>query len=246
MRGNELLEKMNLIDCQYIEEADNTPKRKIHLRWIAVAACLCLIVGACALLFRPQEETPMDPVYSDRTTVTINYNYEGEIPDPKSVLQYFTEEEMFAMDNHLIFRGVVTNLQNISIDFNGRLEIRCIATIQISKVIRGDLQAGHKIQVVLPCGLDFQREDTGIIRQIRVGMEGIFMPIRYDENSYMEMNGDVLMCQDLAPCGLGDGVRWVFLKKDQGGLIFARSAYPGAKDASTLEEIEEYIAKMLQ
>lgn len=48
MRGNELLDKMDLIDPVYIEEADTKPKMKKSL-WIkgsAIAACLCLAAGA--------------------------------------------------------------------------------------------------------------------------------------------------------------------------------------------------------
>ncbi|MFR0770197.1 MAG: hypothetical protein ACLSHO_11875 [Dysosmobacter sp.] len=47
MRGNELLDKMELIDPAYIEAADAAPnKRKsAWAKWGAAAACLCLICG---------------------------------------------------------------------------------------------------------------------------------------------------------------------------------------------------------
>ena len=47
MRGNEFLDKMELIDPAYIEAADAAPKagRKIWTGWrAAVAACICLVV----------------------------------------------------------------------------------------------------------------------------------------------------------------------------------------------------------
>ena len=45
MRGNELLDKMELIDPAYIEAADAAPnKRKsVWAKWGAAAACLCLV-----------------------------------------------------------------------------------------------------------------------------------------------------------------------------------------------------------
>ena len=45
MRGNELLDKMELIDPAYIESADRAPVRKriYWTRWVAMAACFCLI-----------------------------------------------------------------------------------------------------------------------------------------------------------------------------------------------------------
>ena len=45
MRGNELLDRMELIDPDYIEEADRAPGKKwiYWTRWAAMAACFCLI-----------------------------------------------------------------------------------------------------------------------------------------------------------------------------------------------------------
>lgn len=45
MRGNELLDKMELIDPAYIEAADAAPnKRKsVWAKWGTLAACLCLV-----------------------------------------------------------------------------------------------------------------------------------------------------------------------------------------------------------
>ncbi len=44
MRGNEFLDKMNLVDPAYVEAADMIPKRRKSSlrRWCAIAACLCL------------------------------------------------------------------------------------------------------------------------------------------------------------------------------------------------------------
>ena len=63
MRGNELLDKMELIDPAYIEEADRAPgKKRIYwTRWAAMAACFCLIVGAIHLLPRWQNNPGTEP-----------------------------------------------------------------------------------------------------------------------------------------------------------------------------------------
>ena len=54
MRGNEFLDKMELIDPAYVEEADNKPKKKksILVKWGAMAACFCLIAAAAAAVPR--------------------------------------------------------------------------------------------------------------------------------------------------------------------------------------------------
>ena len=52
MRGNELLDKMGLIDLAYIEAADVKPKKKdVWVKWGVVAACLFLVaVGALSIV----------------------------------------------------------------------------------------------------------------------------------------------------------------------------------------------------
>ena len=243
MRGYELLDKMSLIDPVYIENADIKPKRR--LRWLAVAASLCLIVGIFAFIENSDKLPTQDPARHNKSTATITYNYEGQIPKYQADLAPLSEEEMFGMENLYIFRGSVKRLENISIDFYGDTAIQCIATITISKVFKGDLPVDSEITVLLPCGINIGHdvEDTCVIRRLKVGMEGIFMPIIYDD-SYWEQNGAVLFQKELAPCGLGDGMRWVFLNTDH-ELVFAKFAYPGAKYAQDLEDIEIYIEEML-
>ena len=64
MRGNELLDNMELVDAAYVEAADATPKKKAWIRWTAMAASLCLIVGAAlgfGLLKSPGVEPDVEP-----------------------------------------------------------------------------------------------------------------------------------------------------------------------------------------
>lgn len=57
MRGNELLDKMALIDPAYVEAADQTPKKKNYswLKFGALAACLCLIIIGVVLQREPTD-----------------------------------------------------------------------------------------------------------------------------------------------------------------------------------------------
>lgn len=68
MRGNELLDKMELIDPAFVEEADRQPVKKkvIWVRWTAMAACFCLIAGA-AWLWIEQFEYPDDLRWQEKT-----------------------------------------------------------------------------------------------------------------------------------------------------------------------------------
>lgn len=67
MRGNELLDKMELIDPTYVEAADvRSKKKRAWLKWGAMAACLCLIVfGTVAISMRNQEPNSNDYPYTD-------------------------------------------------------------------------------------------------------------------------------------------------------------------------------------
>lgn len=255
MRGNEFLSKMELIDPAYIELADAKPKKKknVWVKWVAMAACLCLVVGAITMISR-LADNHIDSqlgeiILSDKTTAKVLYGYDdSEYISQKEELVYLTEEEMFAFENMYIFRGKVGELTNVTIDFNGKKEVRCIATIIIGEVYQGNLVAGDQITMLIPCAIGLAGsavKDTGVIAQLKSGMEGIFMPWVYDEDSYIEMNGAVLMKQDLAACGIADGMRWAFLDTEQ-GLAFLRSAYPGAKDATNLDDIEAYVIDMLK
>lgn len=71
MRGNEFLDKMELIDPAYVEEADKKPykKKSIWLKWGVTAACLFLIVGS--VLAIRQQLTPEVPDSPDSTTPPV-------------------------------------------------------------------------------------------------------------------------------------------------------------------------------
>jgi len=251
MNSKDLYNAFQDIDDDILERSDSFSRKKtLWIIFAAAAACLLLVIGAIALLPHIKQQS-LDPqsggfVLSPQTTATVSYDYDNITPASKERLEYFTEEEMFALENLYIFRGEVKKLTNITIDFKGEKERRCIAEIAITEVYKGDIADGEQIKMLLPCqiNVDPHMEDTGIIRQIETGMEGIFMPIVYNKDSYMEMNGAVLMFRDLADCGLGDGIRWAFLSTDH-GIVFAREAYKGAQYANNLDDIEEYVIEML-
>lgn len=57
MTGNDLLDKLSLIDPAYVEEADREPKKKSYswLKFGALAACLCLIIIGVVLQREPTD-----------------------------------------------------------------------------------------------------------------------------------------------------------------------------------------------
>ena len=75
MRGNELLDKMELADPAYVEAADRKPLRKSRgwIPWAAAAACLCLLIAAIPV-FSQKPSTPQEGTtdYGGPPRVAVN------------------------------------------------------------------------------------------------------------------------------------------------------------------------------
>lgn len=71
MRGNEFLDKMELIDPAYIEAADTKLKTKktVLVKWGAMAACLCLVVVGALMI--GQQGAPQPPDSTNLEPITI-------------------------------------------------------------------------------------------------------------------------------------------------------------------------------
>lgn len=242
MRGNELLDNIELADAAYVEAADAHPRRAVWIRWVAVAACLVIVIAAAPLLL-PQAQLPL----SERSEgVTVRYtNFPINFGSANNLV-YLTEEELFTEFDTAIFRGSITSISNIVLDFNGSKDYRAIAEIQVEEVYRGECQAGETVSVLLPCPVatQFWVSDSETVSQMTVGMSGIFMPMAYCDDSMRQENGATLMLKDIADYGFADGSRYAFLETDS-GLIFSRTAYESISNAKTLSEIEEYVIKMI-
>ncbi len=255
MNGNELLEKMDLIDPAYIIAADPAPKKKnaSWIKWGAVAACICLVVAF--MLIARSGASDDDSVFENsvsvtKTTAKVTYGYEKDpAGPPRPSLVYYSEEEMFAKEEIAVFRGRVGDLTYITVDFDIYKVYWTVAEISVDKVYKGDISEGDVIKMLIHCQVGVENpmwvEDNDTIVLLRSGMEGIFMPMKYDDDSKYETNGFVLMLRDVADYGIGDGTRWVFLSTDS-GVRYAESAYPGAKGAKTLDDIEAYVIDMLK
>lgn len=72
MRGNEFLDKMELVDPVYVEEADQQPP-KTHSRWLkwgGLAACLCVVAAASVFALTAPDDGPrcVEPVPAPNVT----------------------------------------------------------------------------------------------------------------------------------------------------------------------------------
>ena len=252
MTKQEAFRLIGEIDGRYVEAAqDCAPRKRINrkrnMRMLAAAAaCLVLAAGIFAGAMRYHEAARQIPLVASSAGVTARYT--DKAFDPVSAggensLVWLSEDEIFTHWNTAIFRGTVTDVRNVEIDFAGRKMYRAIAWVRVCTVVRGPYAEGEEVKILLPgaAASGSRAEDCGVIESIRVGIEGIFMPIVYDdENNFLEMNGVTLDKRDLAPCGLADGERWAFFETPH-RLIYAESAFPSLAGAKTLDEVEAFL-----
>lgn len=242
MRTEKFFEILGQMDDAYVKSARQG--RKSGKRWAAVAACLAVLAAIGIWMLHDRQN--MLPLSDGSQGVTVKYT--SKVPAVTAIhsLIDLTEEELFTYFDTAIFRGTVMSIDNIVLSFQGEKSYRAIAEIQVEQVYRGDCQAGDTLHVLLPCPIadGVWVEDSDTIAAMRVGMTGIFMPIVYQDTDYWKQNGATLLLKDIADYGFADGARYAFLETAD-GLVFSRSAYESIAGAQTLEQVAEYVVRML-
>ncbi len=250
MNVKKFSEAMGDVDDRYIVEAVSY-KRKVAksriIRRVIIAASIAAVFLIGVSIINMQRNTiPL----SDRShNVAVRYTSNPFIFFRHSgSLIGLTEEELFTKFDTVIFKGTIKEIKNIVVDFNGEKEYRAIAQIGVGKVYRGTCSEGDTVSVMLPCPISgwIHVTDTSTVSEMKAGVTGIFMPMVLDDESALWMeNGASLDKRDLADYDFVDGERYAFLETDS-GLVFSRWAYASIADATTLDEVEEYIEKMLE
>ncbi len=243
MKQEDFFELLADLDERYIVEAEAPIKstrkhRKKLLFAVGLVAAACL----CVLVFRGRS---IELSHSKG----VRASYATFVPSigMDACLVNLTEEEIFKENSDAIFKGTVTKIDNIRLSFNGSAMYQALAEVQVEKVYHGICTEGKTVRMLLPGAVSENSHNSimDTLGELEVGMTGIFMPMLYGIDSVHQSNGATLYLGELAPYGFGDGIRFAFLETED-GLVFDRSAYVGAKDAVTLEDIEAYIYKMLE
>jgi len=207
---------------------------------------ISLIIALC-FLFLINPGGDFDLVRSKG--VKANYIADPPYIEGAGCLIELTEEELFAPYFEgmevVAFEGEVVKVESIVISFGiGRTwkNYRAIAHIEVSDVLRGDIDAGTTVAVLLPTlvGPKDYSSASSVSSKMTVGTTGIFMPAKYNENSTWWMNNRTLYLQEIAEYGLLDGIRWAFLETER-GLVFSREIYTGISDATTMDEVRQYV-----
>jgi|LSQX01.1.fsa_nt_gb hypothetical protein len=212
-------------------------------RLAPIAVCLILAI-AVAIPFLNKRNGD----FALKLSNGVNVYYVDNPPNiaNKSDLMWLSEDELFALNFNsyeiIAFEGTVKEVRNIVCEYNGSNDYRAIATIEVSEMLRGNLEAGNTVTVLLPApvGMDLKVEDTSVSSQITAGTTGIFLPIKYDETSIREENGKTLALLDLAEYGFLDGERWMFIETAK-GLVYDKYAYPSFAKAKDLKDVKEIV-----
>lgn len=250
MNVKKFSEAMGDVDDRYIVEAVSykrkVAKSRIIRRAVIAASIAAVFLIGVSIINMQRNTIPL----SDRShNVAVRYTSNPFIFFRHSgSLIGLTEEELFTKFDTVIFKGTIKEIKNIVVGFNGEKEYRAIVQIEVGKVYRGTCSEGDTVSVMLPCPISgwIHVTDTSTVSEMKAGVTGIFMPMVLDDESALWMeNGASLDKRDLADYDFVDGERYAFLETDS-GLVFSRWAYASIADATTLDEVEEYIEKMLE
>lgn len=242
MSGKRLARLIGEVDDRFVEESmQGIVHKRQRFKWaggiIAVAAVSLFVFSWDGL----KERIPLSDHSSN---MSVAYVDEGDIDVGMSSanLVEMSEDELFSKWEPALVRGVVQQIDHIELDFNGQEEYRSLVTIVVTDVYRGEIEPGSTIQVLTVAGVGSEvlQSDAVVISELRLGMEGIFMPRRHDASHVWSQNGASLQVMDVSDYGFPDGERYMFLNTDD-GLVFSRDAYPSLAGATTLEDVEAFM-----
>lgn len=160
-----------------------------------------------------------------------------------SSLMWYDPEEIFAQ-NIAIVRGTVKEVQTVSgTPLVGDQEDASftLITVDIEHCLKGNLTQGETIRIRLPIVVN-ERGNSATpeeladlddyyagLHLLEIGSEGIFMP-------RVSKNGEYYF---------SEGRRYLFLESED-GVLYAKEVYePESNGAVTLDDIEQYIQKVM-
>lgn len=241
MKNEQLLRLLGEVDDRFIEESMMIERRPYQrLKW---GAGLVIATAAGFMLFTSNVWNERIPLSTDSTVNSVHIVDQSKVTSDISEenMMDMTEDQLFSKWNPVVVRGTVTDIRHIEIDFNGETEYQSLIKIHVSNVYRGDVRVGQDLIVRADAIKETgQTTDASVISQVKQGMEGVFMPISYDDEFVWEQNEATLRLKDIADYGFPDGERYLFLDTPN-GLLFERDAYPSLQGVDSLDEVEDWM-----
>lgn len=115
--------------------------------------------------------------------------------------------------------------------------------VEVTDCFRGDLAKGDIYNVLA----DAPSSVTGMIDDLKIGDEAIFMSTTVTEETGISMNGGFFCYADLAELYLSEGYRFLFIGSND-GVQYAKDVYDitAADGETTLGDVAEYIRGMIE
>lgn len=253
MRGNEFLNKMELIDPAYVEAADAAPERKKKLWTLwrgAVAACVCLVVLAGTAAAVSGSGTWLIELFtreSDLHGTESGYELGAEIKKfPVSELS----EEMQAVSGEIVrqywrekFSSAAEARAFIGLDSLKMLEWEIGESWDATVLVRGSL-SGRIEQITVVSGYDVDdivfQTFTDIYTEYWNDKDGrmkVVMPeeTEFAETFYTNANGD--QCQIISYPDLENGRFWMSGHMADNGIFYTAFVNYPEQDAARAEEL---------
>lgn len=149
-----------------------------------------------------------------------------------------------------LFRGKVTAQRDVVLDVGDITTYESLAEISVTESYCDSVKPGETVEVLMPCqayregGERFENTISDIAKQIRIGMEGIFVATVVDDDDCIRVDDKSLYYSDICRFMLGDGIRNLFLDIN-GELVYERVAYPSFDSAENLDDVERIILQKL-
>lgn len=167
----------------------------------------------------------------------------------QSCLVSLSAEEILDQGND-IFRGVVTELQvyHVTEKIN---QYFTVVTVEVTDSIRGMQQNGETCKIYLPVAevqdMIMVNSVSGDLDKLEVGSSAIFMPRTATENTGLGPKhlGEWLCYADYADYYFSEAIRYLFFETEN-GVSYAKDVYEIQGEMVTLDDVAEYLRKMLE
>ncbi len=245
MKKEELFRAIGAVEEEQVMDALAAPKRRRGPRYLAAAACLVLLAAAGLALprvLRGGGSTPVDTQYSVNVALSeLSKPPEGSGSSQSADLVWLEPEEIFALDT-VIFRGTVEEMR--CYEAHGAYDhVFTVAAIAVSEVYRGEVEDTCTLYLNVVPGY-VTNSLAGPLDDLRVGSEAIFMAYPATSETGVRTDKGFFCYADAADFYCGEGIRLVFLDSGE-GLEFEREVYQEIAGAASLDEVGDYIRRMI-
>ena len=199
MKPDELFEALGEIKPEYVEKAD-AAKGHRRLAWLAIAACIILVVPVAAVFGRHKNaKTPMN--LSDYLE---SVGIEAEAVEPRSSateMPQMTEEEVLGdLRNNTVVSGEITGFETLLVKDGDSVWYLTFAELTVDEVLNGEYGAETALLFDIAGYGGMPAEMAGpspFMAGCELGTKGVFVLREYPDETVRELQGVSLYPSDI-------------------------------------------------